>query len=130
MKTCAFSFPYTQISLTIRLFLHRRERRQLGEHGAADPVAGGLPHGAGHHRDLGAPDDVSPPRYYLARPHRAVHEAADNHAARLAQQFDARRCPRRSHVLRRVHLEAGQRLRQQPAGHHTVAPRYAHTRYI
>lgn len=89
------------------LFRHRRQ------HAAVNPAAGRLPAGLRRDRDLRDADDVPTSWHHVAGAHRALHEAADNHAAGLKEQFDAGRDPRRSHVLRRVHAEAGHRLRAQ-----------------
>lgn len=68
--------------------------RHRSQHGAVNPVADWLPVGIRRDRDLGDADDVSTPRHHVARAHRTVHEAADNHAARLEKQLDVGRDPR------------------------------------
>lgn len=88
-------------------FRHRRQ------HAAVDPAAGRLPAGLRRDRDFRIADDVSTTRHHVSGAHRALHEATDHHAAGLEEQFDARRDSWRPHVLRRVHAEAGHRLRAQ-----------------
>lgn len=98
--------------------------RHRSQHAAVNPVADRLLTGLRRYGDLGNADDVSAPRYHVTRPHRTLHETANNHTAGLQEQLDAGRDPRRPHVLRRIHAEAGHRLRaQQSTGHHTVAAR-------
>lgn len=63
----------------VAAFRHRRQ------HAAVDPAADRLPDGLRRDGALGDADDVSASRYHVAGAHRAVHEAADNHAAGLEE---------------------------------------------
>lgn len=95
------------------IYMRRFAFRHWCQYVAADFAADRLPDRLRGDGALGDVDDVSTSRHHVTGAHRAVHEAADNHSARLAEQLDAGRDSRRPHVLRRVHAEAGHRLRAQ-----------------